>query len=400
MKIRKSSVAAAVATVAAGAMLAMSTPAYAATTLTVWADDMVAKSLTTVVKSYEKANNVKVNVVVKDFGKLRDLFITASGAGNAPDIMAGAHDWTGKLVASGSVAPINLGAAKAQLTAPAVAAFLFQGKNYGVPMATENIAVLRNVKVAPTAPKTWAEMVKNGVEIGFDATGGDPYHFYPLQSSFGAPVFTWDNGWTTKLGMGGAKGAEYANWLADQKNNLKAGIGWDDLICNLATGKKAYWITGPWATNSIRDGVKGKCEGLGTTGYSIDAFPSAGGYQAKQFLGARGFYLSAKSKNKVAATKFLTTFLTSKSVQTQIYKDGGRIPANKQSIAAAGSDKNIAGFAAAGLTAVPMPNIVAMDSVWDKWGKAEAAIVTGKSKDPEGDWASMVAAIQKIVDAG
>ncbi|MEN9288341.1 MAG: hypothetical protein RLZ88_1011, partial [Actinomycetota bacterium] len=245
MKIRKSSVAAAVATVAAGAMLAMSTPAYAATTITIWADDMVAKSLTTVLKSYEKANNVKVNVVIKDFGKLRDLFITASGAGNAPDIMAGAHDWTGKLVASGSVAPISLGTAKAQLTAPAVAAFLFQGKNYGVPMATENIAVLRNVKAAPTAAKTWAEMVKNGVEIGFDATGGDPYHFYPLQSSFGAPVFTWNNGWTTKLGMGGANGANFANFLADNKNNLKAGIGWDDLICNLATGKKAYWITGP-----------------------------------------------------------------------------------------------------------------------------------------------------------
>ena len=74
MKIRKSSVAAAVATVAAGAMLAMSTPAYAATTITIWADDMVAKSLTTVLKSYEKANNVKVNVVIKDFGKLLGEF--------------------------------------------------------------------------------------------------------------------------------------------------------------------------------------------------------------------------------------------------------------------------------------------------------------------------------------
>lgn len=400
MKIRKSGVAAAVATVAAGAMLAVSTPAYAATTITIWADDMVAKSLTTVLKSYEKANKVKVNVVIKDFGKLRDLFITASGAGNAPDIMAGAHDWTGKLVASGAVAPINLGAARSQLTAPAVSAFLFQGKNYGVPMATENIAVLRNTKVAPTAPKSWAEMVRGGVQIGFDATGGDPYHFYPLQSSFGAPVFTWNNGWTTKLGMGGQNGANFAEWLADQGSVLKAGIGWDDLNCNLATGKKAYWITGPWATNSIRDGIKGKCEGLGATGYAIDPIPSAGGYTAKQFLGARGFYLSAKSKNKVAATRLLTTFLTSKAVQTQIYKDGGRIPANKASIAAAGSDRNIAGFARAGATAVPMPNIVAMDSVWDKWGKAEAAIVTGKSKNPAGDWEAMVVAIQKIVDAG
>ena len=400
MKIRKSSIAAAVATVAAGAMLAVSTPAYAATTLTVWADDMVAKSIKSVVAKYETANNVDVVVSIKDFGQIRDLLITATGANNAPDVVAGAHDWTGKLVAAGAVAPIALGAKKAELNANAVKAFLFNGKTYGVPFATENIAILRNKSKAASAPKTWKDL-SGKLEIGFSKTGGDPYHFYPLQSSFGAPVFKSNaKGWTTTLGMGGANGAKFATWLAKQKNTLKPDLGWNDLICNLndPAKKTAYWLTGPWATGSIASGVSGKCAGLGANGYSIDPIPSAGGKTAQQFFGARGFFVSAKSKNKIAATQFVVNFMGSAEVQFEVYKDGGRIPANKNALVLAGNDKNIAAFAKAGAKAVPMPNIVAMDSVWTKWGQTEAAIVTGKSKNPTKDWAAMVAAIQKLVN--
>jgi arabinogalactan oligomer/maltooligosaccharide transport system substrate-binding protein len=401
MKINKRGLSAAVASVAAASMLAIATPAHASTTITVWADDMVAKSIEAVVADYEDAQGVNVDVTIKDFGAVRDDFITASGTNSAPDILAGAHDWTGKLAAAGAIAPINLGAKKSQFTSLALAAGIFNGKNYMVPMATENIALIRNKSVKATAAKTWAQVQTAGVEVGFDATGGDPYHFYPLQSSFGAPVFKSNaKGWTTTLGMGGTAGANFAKWLAKNPSKLTADLGWNDLICNLATGKVAYWITGPWATNAVRDGVDGTCAGLGKNGYAIDAFPSVGGKPAQQFAGVRGFYLSAKSTNKVAATAFLLGFLSTPKVQYQIFLDGGRVPASKAALALAGSDKNIAGFAAAGKNAVPMPNLVAMDSVWDKWGKAEASIITGKSKNPTGDWAAMVKAIQKIINAG
>ena len=401
MKISKRSLTAAVASVAAASLLAIATPAHATTVIKVWADDMVAKSLEAVVADYEDANAVDVQVTIKDFGSLRDEFITATASNTAPDIVAGAHDWTGKLAAAGAIAPINLGAKKSQFTPLAIKAGIFKGKNYMVPMATEGIALLRNKSKAATAPKTWKQVLAGGVEIGFDATAGDPYHFYPLQSSFNAPVFKSNSaGWTTTLGMGGTNGAKFAKWLANKNNHgLTAGIGWNDLVCNLTTGKVTYWITGPWATGSIAGG-NDACDGLGKTGYAIDTIPSAGGKPAQQFAGVRGFWLSAKSTNKVAATAFLLGFLSTPTVQYQIFKDGGRIPASKAALVLAGSDRNIGGFAAATKNAVPMPNIVAMDSVWDKWGKAEAAIVTGKSSDPASDWAAMVKAIQKIINAG
>lgn len=67
---------------------------------------------------------------------------------------------------------------------------MFNGKQYGVPFYTENIALVRNLKKAPKAPTTGAQIKNGELLIGtYGAVGGDPYHFYPVQSSFGAPVF-------------------------------------------------------------------------------------------------------------------------------------------------------------------------------------------------------------------
>ena len=192
MKIRKSSIAAAVATLAVGSMLAVSTPAIAATpTLLVWVDSARKTTFAAPVADWAKANGVTVTLTGKDFGAVRDAMKTAVPAGTGPDLLIGAaHDWTGNLAAAGVLRPVSVSVAtSSQLASNAMQAFLFGGKQYGLPFYTENIALVRNLKAAPKAP-TSAATIKNGeLQIGYSATGGDPYHFYPVQSSFGAPVF-------------------------------------------------------------------------------------------------------------------------------------------------------------------------------------------------------------------
>jgi len=84
--------------------LAISTlvaPAQAATkNLIIWADSGKAPAVKKAIAPWATANGVTVNVVVKDFGKVRDELITAGPKGLGPDILVGPHDWLGSVVAS------------------------------------------------------------------------------------------------------------------------------------------------------------------------------------------------------------------------------------------------------------------------------------------------------------
>jgi arabinogalactan oligomer/maltooligosaccharide transport system substrate-binding protein len=91
------------------------------------------------------------------------------------------------------------------------------------------------------------------------------------------------------------------------------------------------------------------------------------------------------------------TYLAGKEAGVNYFNVDSFTPANKAALVVASADPVIKAFATAGANAVPMPNIVAMDSVWDKWGKTEAKILTGKSTNPSADWAAMTAAITAVI---
>jgi arabinogalactan oligomer/maltooligosaccharide transport system substrate-binding protein len=404
MKIRKSSIAAAVATLAAGSMLAVSTPAIANTpTLLVWVDSARVATFKPSVDTWAKANGVTVTLTGKDFGTVRDAMKTAVPAGTGPDLLIGAaHDWTGSLAAAGVLRPITVSAAtSASLAKNATQAFLFGGKQYGLPFYTENVALVRNLKKAPKAPTTGAQIKNGELQIGYSATGGDPYHFYAVQSSFGAPVFeSTSKGWTSTLGMDTAAGIKFAQYLATkgEKFFAKAGKGWDDMNCDIKSGKVKYWITGPWAVSSIENG-NSKCttKSVINKDFAVSAIPSFGGKPAQQFMGAKGGFIANSPATDVVNATQLLTYLAGKDAGISYFNIDSFSPANKAALVVASNDPVIKAFAAAGARAVPMPNIVAMDSVWDKWGKTEAKLLTGKSTNPAADWKAMTAAIKASI---
>jgi arabinogalactan oligomer/maltooligosaccharide transport system substrate-binding protein len=404
MKIRKSSIAAAVATLAAGSMLAVSTPAIANTpTLLVWVDSARVATFKPSVDTWAKANGVTVTLTGKDFGTVRDAMKTAVPAGTGPDLLIGAaHDWTGSLAAAGVLRPITVASAtSASIANNAMQAFLFGGKQYGLPFYTENVALVRNLKKAPKAPTTGAQIKNGELQIGYSATGGDPYHFYAVQSSFGAPVFeSTSKGWTSTLGMDNAAGIKFAQYLATkgEKFFAKAGKGWDDMNCDIKSGKVKYWITGPWAVSSIENG-NSKCttKSVINKDFAVSAIPSFGGKPAQQFMGAKGGFIANSPSTDVVNATQLLTYLAGKDAGISYFNIDSFSPANRAALAVASNDPVIRAFAAAGARAVPMPNIVAMDSVWDKWGKTEAKLLTGKSTNPAADWKAMTAAIKASI---
>ncbi len=365
-------------------------------TLTLWVDTQRAPALKTVAAQFKKDTGVTVKLVVKDFATVDQDFISQVPTGKGPDMIVSPHDKLGAYVKNGVVAPLELGDKAAAFAKVAVQAVTYDGTVYGLPYSIENVALLRNTALAPKAATTFDEVITNGKAavaansatvkyaflLGLDPKQGDPYHMYPFQTSFGSSVFAQNSDGTydpSKLTLGDDAGLKFAaavkQWGVD--GILNPNITGDIAIDAFKKGESAYYLTGPWNVPAIKDaGIK----------YAIDALPSAGGQEAKPFLGVNAFFISAKSTNKIAATKFLVDYLGTDAVQEELYKVGGRPPALTSAYdTIAKTDADVKSFGDIGLTGVPMPAIPEMASVWADWGSAELQLIKGDG-EPTSVW--------------
>ena len=404
LRMRGLAVAVAVATAAGAFVAAPSQAASAARTVTIWSGASDAKSdvINPSLVSWAKGQGITVNVVYKK--NVRDEFIKAVPDGKGPDLMVGAHDWTGQLVGAGVVAPVALGGLANSFPTGLKSGFTVNGKIYGMPIYYENIALIWNKRDA-TDPsgKTFSELLnsKNGLAIGYGLTSGDPYHFSSIASSFGLTLFTRDkSGWTTTLGYG-ANGADaYANWLStDAKKIIRPSDGWDQLACTIQKG--AYAISGPWMYDHVQDTISGcTAKALKTSEIGVAVIPSVGGKPVHQFSGAYGYWQSAKvagQPNAVSVGKVLR-YIGSAEFQLALNKSANKAPANKAALSQV-SAQYLADFGKAGAGAYPMPAYVFMDTVWAKIGAAEASLIAGTYTGTPGDFLrKAVAAAQAAID--
>ncbi|MCF8535206.1 MAG: extracellular solute-binding protein, partial [Candidatus Nanopelagicaceae bacterium] len=238
MILRKRSLATALvlAVAASGAIVA---PSFAAVnpakTVTIWVGvaDATKDQQTPIIKEWAKSQGLTINVV---YNKGRADFIKAVPEGKGPDLMVGAHDWTGQLVSSGTVAPIVVGSLNTKFSKAMKSGFTINGKLYGMPIYTENIALVYNKSKAKD-PKgmSWEQLLASsrGVTLPFTrgGTGNDPYHMSPIATSFGISMFTRNSsGWTTTVGYTGSGADKYAAWLATNGPKFVDG-GWDQMVC-------------------------------------------------------------------------------------------------------------------------------------------------------------------------
>lgn len=366
--------------------------------LVVWVDETREAAVQAAASSFEAETGATVELVLKNFDDIRPDFLAQVPTGEGPDLTVGAHDWLGELTANGVVAPIELGDKAGEFEQVALDAFTYDGQVYGLPYAIENIAIIRNTELADETPATWDEMIAMGEDSGAKypflvqvGETGDGYTLYPLQTSFGAPVFVQneDGSYTSELGLGGENGVKFAEFLAKEgaAGVLSTSITYDIAVEAFANGESPYILGGPWMLGSF--------EGVDV---AIDPIPSAGGEPAQPFTGVQGFYLNAQSENQLLATDFLVNYMATVDAQVALYEAGGRTPALVAAAEQVSSDPIVAGFRAVGANAVPMPSIPEMGSVWSFWGVTEAGIISG-SLEPEAAWNKMVEDIQGAIDA-
>ena len=358
--------------------------------------------ITPFAEQFAADNGVTVAVQELAFGDIRDRLIVAGPAGEGPDIIIGAHDWLGQLVAAGVVAPLDVTSVEDQFSEAALAAFNYEGQIFGLPYAVENIALVRNTDLVPDAPATFEDVVEIGLQLTEDGTvdtplalqengNGDPFHNYPIVTALGGYVFgrNADGSYNPDdLGIdseGSLAAAQYFSELSEQ-GVVNVDLTYDIMIEKFSTGMAPFAITGPWALSSFED-----------VNYVVEPIPPVQGGTPQPFIGVQGFMVSAFAENPLFASTFVLDFMATEDAQLALFEAGGRPPAHNgafETVAAA--DPNIAGFGEAGQNGYPMPAIPEMSSVWQAWTDAYELIFTGG--DPEEAFTNAAAQIRTLIE--
>lgn len=203
--------------------------------------------------------NVEVEPVFIPFADFKKRLSVGLAASDLPDLVVIDNPDTAAYAAMGLFADITDKIAawpdKDQFFPGPWSSTILDGKQYAIPLGSNNLALFYNEKMLTDAgvqpPTTWGELrtaakalTANGVTgIGIAAPGNEEgtFQFLPWLLSTGA---TFDN-------VGGSEGAKAYGFLADLAKDgsmSKDVINWTqaDVMKQFAAGKIAMMINGPW----------------------------------------------------------------------------------------------------------------------------------------------------------
>lgn len=366
--------------------------------LSIWIDPLFAPPIEEISKPFTEQYEVEITVQPMGMDDVRDQTLMASPVGEGPDIIEGPHDWIGELVEAGVITPVDLGDKLDLFLPAAIQAFTYDGKVYGLPMITENVALFRNTDLVPEAPKTWDEFIEiadeleaEGVEYRLLLQTNDAYHFFPIQTSFGGYVFgqkpdgTYD---PSDIGIDSPGSLAAAKWLdmMVKEGHIKAEVDFDTARSLFVEGKAAMYITGPWNIPFFQEsGVP----------YAISAIP-AGTEEAKPFLGVRGLMVDSFSEEVVLSKTYLTEFWTTEESMQKYYdavkKSVAFLPVREKVV-----DPDIAALSEAGKYAMTTPAIPEMSAFWGAMGDA-ITLVLQQQQDPVEAFRTAAEQIRTIIE--
>ena len=374
---------AALAAMSAGVSRSAAAPSAdqaAATTITIWVDNVQKPAVDRITSAWGSTRGVNVNAVIKDFGKIRDDLKTVK-AENAPDVIVGPHDWVGELAANGLVLPLSLRrATRTQYPTYALDAFSYGTavkRLYGAPFALENVGLVVNTRLA-RVPRSFADFQRQALAFKRkrsgnlavavpQGAGGDAYHMYPFFSGLGGYVFGKNragNFDVSDIGLSNRRFLRNASTIDawNRSGFISSKVDYGTAKDAFLKGRAAFWITGPWESKTLKDS---------RLRFRIIQVPQ-NKFRSVPFLGVQGYMVTKFSSEhgvETLANDLVANFMTSASAQSALAGANGRYPAHRT----AGRqvrDSVLLQFGRAGTGGVPMPNIPQMASVWTELGGA------------------------------
>lgn len=385
-----------------------STQPSATSSILIWSDPAHAGALEASTSAHQEATGVQVQIqtVGTDLTGIRDDIAELAPQGQGPDLFVGQSDWVGRLADSGLLAPVDLSTRASSFRPVAVNGFTYQARTYGLPFATESLALFRNTELAPDVPESIDVMARNGLELAAEddtilpialpvGPQGDAYHWYPFYSAAGGEIFGLDaqGGYTAdELEVGKAGSIEAAERLAEltEDGALDKGTTLDEALTAFTAGRSPYLVSGPWSLEAVR------ASGVPFVVEEIPGFDEVLASRAHALVTSQGLFQSAFARNAAAAQEYLAITAMTTEVMSALAAPGDLAPAWTESFATA--DPLIKGFGDYADISDPIPNLAEMDLVWPALSQAQVAVMSGD--DPTRTMRAAGREIQDGIDAG
>jgi arabinogalactan oligomer/maltooligosaccharide transport system substrate-binding protein len=370
---------------AAAAALLAGVAAHAATDLTVWhayrGDEKTAFEKV-VAQFNAKQKDVVVKTLAVPYDAYADKISASVPRGKGPDVFIFAQDRLGGWVEAGqTIEPIDFYVDEkvtSQLVPGMMAAMTYRDTIYGLPLNYKSIAMIYNLGVVKTPPKTTGELVKVAKSMTDAKTGrfGLAYEYSnfffhaALMNAFGGQVFGPGPTPTIDSPQNVAAVKLMLKWY--KQDGILPADPSSTLIASLFNeGKSPIVFSGPWFLGEVQDKVK----------YAVAPLPTvdeAGGKPMRPWLTVEGVYVSAGSANKEKAYGF-AQYLVSKDAALVLALEGGQMPTNRSVYddPRVAANPTIRGFRKQLETAVPMPNYAEMTMMWSPVTTAMNKIVKG-----------------------
>ncbi|POZ88229.1 MULTISPECIES: maltose ABC transporter substrate-binding protein [Petrotoga] len=380
--------------------------------LTVWSSEKQVDFMKRIGQEFTRDTGIVVEVQMVNFGDIKSKFLTAAQAGEGPDIIVGANDWVGELALNGLLEPIPKSAIELDKFAPSgIQAFTYEGKLYGLPYAIEAVGLLYNRDYVSDdeVPTNIDELMALAKELTTDETVGfavvpnDFYQTYGFFSGYGAYVFGYDpqTGYDiTDIGLNN-EGAIKTGYLLKSffdEGIMPQGMGYTIMDSMFTDGLIAMMINGPWSVKTyINAGIDFGVVPL----TSIEVEP---GKPMRPFVGSQGMMINSRSENKAFAMEFVINYLATAEGIYQFYIADPRGP-SRLDVAKIVDEQGgpvpgdmVAAFTESAAGGIPMPNIPAMQSVWQPMSDALNNIINGTQtpEDALNDAVSKIKAALKL----
>ena len=325
------------------------------------------------IADFEKAHNVKVEVLDADMFEKLDGLALDGPAGTAADVLIATYDRIGSL-SNAHLAEVTL-LEDAQYDDTDKRQVTVDGKVYGAPAVIETLVMFYNKDFLPEAPKTFEELEElskddkykfsgeEGKNTAFLTKWTDFYFAYGLYAGFGGYVFGENGTNPSDIGLNNAGSIEAITYATDWYKNvwpkgmLDTKSSGDFISQSFIEGKTAAIITGPWEAAAFKDA---------NVNFGVAKIPALpGGKEYKPFGGGKGWVISNYSTKKELAQKFID-WVSSEEQQTKLYEKRGEVPANQvaRKKAAEGDSELTKAVIEVYANAVPTPNIPEMSEVW------------------------------------
>lgn len=360
----------------------------------IWADEQRASALRGFAEDFLAVHGVKLRFHTGRIGTLRPELVSATGAGQAPDLVVGPHDWIDELVRRGLIEPLTLSARRKEDFVPeAIAAMTYQNELYGVPYALDTVVLVRNTDLAPDPPATFEEMLATGerlraarrtdhafvMQVGAE---GDPYYMYAVLVAAGGWLFGRDGGGrldTAVTGLGApetlAAFERFAGLGVTGSGALRPEIDRDratDLFC---AGRTPFLICASGAFTAARQAQ---------LPFAAGPVPPFAGFPAvRPFVSVHGFFLTQGGRNKTIAQDLAAHYLTRTDVSLALYDTQPRPPALRAALdQALERDPVMADFYRECQGGDLTPSISRMEELWRLLARTEVELLNGAAVAP------------------